>query len=129
MIRFLTATRELELANARIEELKQEVASVRAQLLSEIDSNRTREDALVNQLAPKAPLPRRELLAARRQVDEDVDRRTLINLDDADVDEADERLLLERCKEFYAQAREAGATYPFQVLLAAAKEDPSFLDN
>jgi hypothetical protein len=132
MLRYLAAIAELEWVKARLSKSEQENERLRAQLLSEIDSNRTREDALLDRLITKAPtpLPRRELLRSGHNAHlQEVEKEPVIDLDDADVNESEERLLLERCREYYEQAKLLGHNYPFDLLVATARQDPSFLDN
>lgn len=139
MIRYFTAIRELELANARIEELKKEKAELHAQLLSEIDSNRKREDALVSQLTARDArgefLPQRALLRGLDNLSKKVDSDPLINLDDPDEAavkaeaEAEDRLIVQRATEMWRQAQAAGNDYPLEIGIEVARRDPHFLDN
>jgi hypothetical protein len=128
MLKFLAPHFELELLKRQLEKAEREVTTLRAQLLSEIDSNRTREDGLVDRLLPRgaAPIPRRALLRPAREEPEELEQpaEPVINYDDGL-----ERLIQKRATEYHEQAQAAGHDIDRDFYVMKLRDNPDLLDN
>lgn len=108
-------------------ELRAEIATLRSQLFEEIDSNRSREDSLVRNIAGAQDLDRRQNILAPYKPLEEEEVRPVPELVFGSTTKEIVKL---RARDYMAEAAKNGIYYDFEELCKAIEENPQeFLSN
>jgi hypothetical protein len=108
-----------------VEGLKRRISELEARLEEEIRSNRTREDALVDKLMlamGTKTMPYRE--------NSDTVSKSDVPEPEEELNVNEERLIVQRAREFQLQARDLGQDFEIEVYIDAIKANPEeYLNN